>query len=271
MVTENKIIKKELLDGEWEWIYNPNNNDLPDVVFTLSIQKSKGNEFSAQYCAVAQKGNRIDCSIYKEFNVSGIIKGDKIEATFYSFFDNKKTKGNVELFMTNDNNLEWQITKEPNSEFYAPTKCLLKKKKIALQNKSNQSNALPFDFEDYKNNSDKNIYKIYSSEDLPEITKIINEQINEFPASILIIDNGDLNFQTYVIQIDGDSITQIVVNIKGNKVLSSEIVGYESDSYNTFIINRDLTINLYKVNSDDKSKNITKKMKIKNDGVIVKV
>ena len=81
------------LDGEWEFIDNPKNDDLPNMGFTLSIQKSDNKEFVAQYCAVAQKGNRIDCSNEQEFNVKGIIKGNKVVATFYSFFGSKKRQG----------------------------------------------------------------------------------------------------------------------------------------------------------------------------------
>lgn len=257
------------LDGEWEFIDNPKNDDLPNMVFTLSIQKSDNKEFVAQYCAVAQKGNRIDCSNEQEFNVKGIIKGNKVVATFYSFFGSKKRQGDVELLLKNDNTLEWKIIKEPSFEFYAPKKCLLNKKQIITESKSNQNVTLPFNFEDYKKASSKNSYKIYSSEELPEITKIINDQINEYPISIFAIDNGNLSFQTYVIQNDGDSVTQVLVNIKGDKVLANEIIGYESENYNTFIINKDLSINMYRVDNYN-SRTLTKTLQIKSDGSIIK-
>ena len=124
-----KIQKNISLDGDWEFIYNPNNDDLPDIVFTLSIQKTNNNEFIAQYCAVAQKGNRIDCSNDKKFNVRGIIKGNKIEANFYSFFDNKKTKGNVELTVLDNERIQWEITKAPNSNFMRRKNVYLHKRK----------------------------------------------------------------------------------------------------------------------------------------------
>jgi hypothetical protein len=268
-VEQTNLNQEISLDGEWEFIDNPNNDDLPNMVFTLSIQKSNNNEFVAQYCAVAQKGNRIDCSNEQEFNIKGIIKGNKVVATFYSFFGNKKNQGDVELLLKNDNTLEWQITKEPSSEFYAPKKCLLNKKQTIAESKSNQNVTLPFNFEDYKNTSNKNSYKIYASEELPEIAKIINDQINEYPISIFMIDNGNLSFQTYVIQNDGDSLTQVLVNIKGDKVLASEIIGYESENYNTFTINKDLSIDMYRVDNDN-SKTLTKTLQIKSDGSIVK-
>jgi hypothetical protein len=269
---KEKIEENVSLDGKWEWTYNPNNEDVPDMLFTLSIQKANDNEFIAQYCAIAQKGNRIDCSNEKEYNVKGIIKGNKVEATFYSFFDNKKTKANVELLILNKDSIQWQITKQVNFEFYAPTKCILtKKKKKVSQNNILKKNSLPFDFDNYNKVTDKNVYKVYNPDELPQITKIINDQLNEYPSRLFLIDNGGLTFDTYVFETDGDSVTQILVNIKDDKVLSKEIVGYESDSKNTFVINKDLSITMYKVDSDKNSKSITKTLKIKQDGTIVKV
>ena len=267
---ENVKIQKNIsLNGEWEFVYNPNNDDLPDIIFTLSIQKNSNNEFIAQYCAIAQKGNRIDCSNDEEYNVKGLIKGNKIEATFYSFFDNKKAKGNVELVLLDNETLQWSITKKPNSGFYAPTKCVLTQKKEAIQI-ANKNNSLPFDFSKYNKSNDKSFYKVYSSNELPEVTKNINDQINEFPVRFFSIDNGGLPFQTYIIETDGDSITQILVNIKDNKVLSSEIIGYESESINTFTINKDLSINMYKIDNENNSKSLTKTLQIKKDGRLVK-
>lgn len=268
--TEQKSTNEENvpLEGKWEWRYNPNNEDVPDMLFTLSIQKSNGNEFIAQYCAIAEKGNRIDCSNEKEYNVKGIIKGNKIEATFYSFFDNKKTEANVELLILNKDSIEWQINKKVSFEFYAPTKCILTKK---IKNKSQvnnkfKKNSLPFDFD-----NDKNTYSAYNPNELPEITKTISDQLNAYPSRIFIIDNGGLPFETYVFETDGDSVTQIIVNIKEGKVLSSEIVGYESDSENTFMIKKDLSIVMSKIDSQKNSKIITKNLQIKQDGSIVKV
>jgi len=286
-ISENKIANKsELksseqkktneqnisLEGKWEWIYNPNNNDIPEMLFTLSIQKSNDNEFIAQYCAIAQNGNRIDCSNEKEYNVKGIIKENKIEATFYSFFDNKKTKANVEILILNKDSIQWQIDKQVNFEFYAPTKCILTKKakKNSQVNKLKKI-SLPFDFDNYNKDPDKNSYGVYNPNDLSEITKIISEQLNAYPSRIFIIDNDGLPFETYVFETDGDSVTQIIVNIKEGKVLSSEIVGYESDSENTFMIKKDLSIVMYKIDSQKNSKIITKNMQIKQDGSIVKV
>jgi hypothetical protein len=258
------------LDGRWEWKYNPNDEDVPDMLFTLSIQKTNDDQFIAQYCAIAQKGNRVDCSNEKEYNVNGIIKGKKIEATFYSFFDNKKSKVNVEILVLNKDSIQWQITKQVNSELYVPTKCILTKNKKISKANSLVKNSLPFDFDEYEKLGDKTIYNVYNPDDLPEITKVINDQLNEYPARIFLIDNGGLPFETYVFETDGDSVTQIVVNIKGNKVLSKEIVGYESDSKNTFIIKKDLSIKMYKIDNYKKNKTLTRSLQIENNGSILK-
>jgi hypothetical protein len=271
---KQEVVKKEnvSLEGVWQWLYNPNNEDTPDMLFTLSIKKTNDNEFIAQYCAIAQKGNRIDCSKEKEYNVKGIIKGNKVNATFYSFFDNKKTKANVELLIINKDSTQWQITKKVNFEFYAPTKCILtKKKKKVSQNSILKKNSLPFDFDNHNKVTDKSVYKVYNPDELPQITKIINDQLNEYPSRILLIDNGGLSFETYIFETDGDSVTQIIVNIKDDKVLSKEIVGYESDSKNTFVINKDLSVTMYKVDNDKNLKSITKTLKVKQDGSIMKV
>ena len=262
---ESDEITQTSIDGVWEWVYNPNNEDLPDMVFTLNVEKVKNNEFVAQYCAVAQKGNRIDCSTDVEYNVRGVIVNNKVEASFYSFFDSKKVKGKVELLIEN-NNLKWNIIKEPNSEYYVPKECILFKKtgkKTQNSKELNQSNSLPFNFADRNNEN----YKVYTDKDLPEINEIINTQINEFPMSIFIIDNGNMPFQTYIIETDGDSVTQILVNIENNKVISHEIIGYESDYEYTFIMNKSLTVDMYKVNKDE-SRLLIKKIQINKDGTI---
>lgn len=269
---KDKIDENFSLEGKWEWTYNPNNEEVPDMLFTLSIQKSNDNEFIAQYCAIAQKGNRIDCSNEKEYNIKGIIKGNKIQATFYSFFDNKKTKRNVELLILNKDSIEWQINKKVNFEFYAPTKCILTKKiKKTSQINGFKKNNLPFDFDNYSKTSDKNVYSVYNPSDLPEVIKIINDQLNAYPSRIFLIDNGGLPFDTYVFETDGDSVTQIVVNIKDSKVLSSEVVGYESDSKNTFVIKKDLSIVMSRIDGDKKLKTITRNLQIKQDGSIIKI
>lgn len=259
-------------EGEWEWLNNPNKADIPENLFTLKLEKTSDNEVRGQYCAIAQSGNKIDCTNDIEFNIKGNIKDNKIDATFYSFFDIKKNRGNIELSILNENTIKWKIIKDSNSEFYAPKECILiKKNKIPNTNKKN---SLPFDFEEYKNSNDQSIYKAYNSNELPKINELINSELNEYPISIYIIDNENLSFQTYIIETNGDSVSQILINIKDGKILASKSIGYELggeevNSYNTFIINKDLSIITYEVNNHTKLKKTIAKLQIKQDGSIV--
>jgi hypothetical protein len=123
---ESKITSEEFvgLMGEWQYEYNPNNEeDVPETLFTLTIVSVNG-EFKAQYCAVAQKGKKIDCSTDKEINVTGEFKGRKVLANFYSFFDSKKIKGEVEIEVINKDSIKWTI-KKAGFEHYAPASCIL--------------------------------------------------------------------------------------------------------------------------------------------------
>ncbi|WP_240475313.1 hypothetical protein [Flavobacterium reichenbachii] len=113
------------LKGEWQYEYSTNDDELPEMLFTLSILNTENGQFEAQYCAVAQKGKKIDCSSNKEINVQGGYKADKVLASFYSFSDSKKTKGEVELEVINKDSIRWTIKKGASFEFYAPTSCIL--------------------------------------------------------------------------------------------------------------------------------------------------
>jgi len=292
-ITETKVINESELksieqkstneenvpiEGKWEWTYNPNNEDVPDMLFTLSIQKSNGNEFIAQYCAIAEKGNRIDCSNEKEYNVKGIIKGNKIEATFYSFFDNKKTKANVELLILNKDSIQWQIIKQVDFEFYAPTKCIIIKEKKKAQN--SPVCELPFDLEekDKLANLDKRkyleVYPQLNGEKLSQVKKIISENTEDNPDEIYQINNKDLGFDSFVYCTYGDSDSQSLINIKNNKILANEFLGYampENKTYRSFVINKDLTINIYDVDYNSKSKKILERYQIMSDGSIIKL
>ena len=150
-------------------------------------------------------------------------------------------------------------------------KCEFVANKISSIYSNQNKSLLPFDFEDYKKNSGNNRYKFYSSDQLPEITKLINSQINEFPINLITVDNGGLAFQTYIMETDGDSTTQILINIKDNKVLAYKIIGFDSDNNSsTFIINNDLSIDLYKLGKNN-SKRINSKLQINQEGLIIKV
>ncbi|MEO8533202.1 MAG: hypothetical protein ABI441_05610 [Flavobacterium sp.] len=124
---ETKVLTEEFtgLKGEWQYEYNPNNENVPQTLFTLKIISTANGEFQAQYCAVAQSGNRIDCSSDPEINVQGNFKANKVLASFYSFFDPKKTKGEVELAVLNKDSIRWIVKKADGFDYYAPKTCIL--------------------------------------------------------------------------------------------------------------------------------------------------
>src|SRR6478672_2870500 len=116
-------IKKELI-GTWEYECHSKENELLNSTFTLQLKIRKGKLFG-NYCAVARNGNKIDCSIDEENNLSGKFKGKKNQINFYSFFGAKNGKAVIEII--NSKKIKWKIVKAPNGECYAPNDCVLTK------------------------------------------------------------------------------------------------------------------------------------------------
>lgn len=119
---------------------------------------------------------------------------------------------------------------------------------------------MPFDFENLKNCSQNcsQIYPQYTSEELPNIAKIAFEITQYEPEIIYLLNNGNLKFQTYIVQYSGDAISQTLINIKNDKAVSSEDIGYElgaeDESYLSFIINEKLNIDIIDINYKTKLK-----------------
>ena len=64
------------------------------------------------------------------------------------------------------------------------------------------------------------------------------------------------------------------INIKNNKIIAKEAIGYampDNETYQSFLINNDLTIDVYDVNYNSRSKKILERHQIKHDGSIVKI
>lgn len=266
---ENIEADQKNIIGTWNW-----RSDDKSQEFTIKIKKVSNDSIFGQYCAVSNNGNKLDCDFDDINNIKGLIIGNKIQITFNSFFGAKNGSAEITIF---DKYIEWKVTKSPKGEYYAPQSATLYRKEDkesqlnnAINGVNYKKNRLPFDFKKYNDANDRGAYIIYSSDEFPELTKIINDQINEFPIVFFIIDNGGMSFETYVIETDGDSTTQILVNISNNKVVGSEIVGYQSDSSNTFIINKDLAVSMYKINESNNSMELTGTLQIKKDGSIVK-
>jgi hypothetical protein len=157
----------------------------------------------------------------------------------------------------------------------------LKKEEVSISNtkNSNQIN-LPFDFEEKNKlaNTDRakcaQLYPQLVEDKLNEIKKIISENTEDNPDEIFQINNGGLGFDSYVYCTYGDSDSQTLISIKDNKIIASESIGYampENKTFQSFVINEDLSITIYDVEYNTFVKKILEKYQIKNDGKIVKI
>lgn len=124
-VVDSPIVSESTVDvqlddfvGIWEYIDNPENMDIPNGIYTIEIEKEK-NELIGKYCAIAQKGNRIDCSPEDDFNLDIKFINNHLEVKFYSFYGAEGGKAKIEL---KDKRLVWEITETPKGDFYIPKK-----------------------------------------------------------------------------------------------------------------------------------------------------
>ncbi|MCV9926936.1 hypothetical protein OIU83_04705 [Flavobacterium sp. LS1R49] len=157
----------------------------------------------------------------------------------------------------------------------------IKDDKLITDNQIGNSEVnLPFDFEErdkLANSNRKKYLKAYPQlrgDKLAQIKKIILESSEDNPDEIFQINNGGLGFDSFVYCIYGDSDSQSLINIKNNKIIANESIGYampENETYQSFVINKDLTINIYDINYNSRSKKILEKHQIKQDGSITKI
>jgi len=103
-----------------DWICEKNNEKMS---FSINIQEQQEN-YVGTYCAIAEYGNRIDCSTDKQvsFQLKKSILTQEVE--FYSYYSG--THGKVKIQLKN-NKLYWIVIKQPDGEFYVPNKAVLKK------------------------------------------------------------------------------------------------------------------------------------------------
>ncbi|WP_426484812.1 hypothetical protein [Flavobacterium sp. 2] len=141
--------------------------------------------------------------------------------------------------------------------------------------------GLPFDLEqkDKLANSNKEkfskVYPKLKDDKFLEIKKIISESSEGDNADeIFQINNGGLAFDSFLYCIYGDSDSQTLINIKNDKIIAKEAIGYampENETYQSFVINKDLTIDVYDINYNSLSKKFLERHQIKQDGSIVKI
>lgn len=158
---------------------------------------------------------------------------------------------------------------------------LIKTKDTVNDNYDNKIVNLPFDYE-YANklsNIDKTkyllLYPQLVGEKLLEIKKIISSNSEDNPDEIFQINNGSYDFTSYVYCTSGDSDSQTLINIKDNKIIATESVGYSmpegNETYQSFVINKDLSINVYDVQYNSGTRKILEKHQIKPNGAIIKI
>ncbi|WP_268846647.1 hypothetical protein [Flavobacterium aestivum] len=139
---------------------------------------------------------------------------------------------------------------------------------------------LPFDFEQKNKlaNTDEakfaQRYPTVKGEKLETIKKYIYSNNEDNPDEVFQINNGGKDFDTYVYCTYGDSDSQTLINVKNEKIISWESIGYatpEDETYQSFIINKDLHIIIYNITYTTKSKRVLEKYLINLDGSISKM
>lgn len=266
---QNKYELKSIL-GKWTWQAEDKSQQ-----FTIDFMKFSNDSVYAKYCAVYNNGAKLECDFDETtINIRGIVENEnKLKVKFSSFFLAKN--GSAEITITDNKEIKWKITNPPKGEFYAPSECILKPKTL-LKVANGKSVNLPLDFEKLKNCSQNcsQVYPKYTSNELPNVAKIALEITQYDPEIIYLINNGNLNFQTYVVQYSGDAISQTLINIKNDKLISSQDIGYElgaeDESYESFVINKKLDIDIIDINYKTKVKKVLSSLKINSEGKIIK-
>jgi len=277
-LTDSVVAKKEQKNydlksilGKWTW-----QSEDKSQQFTIDFIKFSNDSVYAKYCAVYNNGAKLDCDFDEaNINIRGIVVNEKkLQVKFSSFFNAKN--GSAEIIITDNTELKWKIIDSPKGEFYAPSQCILKPKAL-LKVIDDKIVNLPLDFENLKKCSQNcsQIYLKYTSTEMPNVAKIALEITQYEPEIIYLLNNGNLNFQTYIVQYSGDAISQTLLNIKNNKLVSSQEIGYElgaeDDSYQSFVINEKLDIDIIDIDYKTKLKKVLSTFKINSEGKIIKV
>lgn len=141
--------------------------------------------------------------------------------------------------------------------------------------------ALPFDFEEYTSFCiQQNIedcskrYPSISENESKDLMLKLSAQIQGTPEKIFKLNPSyKNNLKVYIICFDGDSSSQELVTVMNNKVIAIQSVGYampENQTYQSFTINEDMTVDIYEVNYDNLQKKNVGKYKILVNGKIIK-
>lgn len=142
--------------------------------------------------------------------------------------------------------------------------------------------SLPFDLEKYTSlciqNSSGECAKRYPTLDETHTKELMNKLSSKLEGSPEIIFelNSPLKngLRIYIICFDGDSSSQELVVMKGDKVTAQQSVGYampENKTYQSFVVNEDMNIQIYDVSYNNAKKKNLKKYKILENGNISKI
>lgn len=152
--------------------------------------------------------------------------------------------------------------------------------KEPIENSINGLVNLPFDFEEKNKLANKDevkfqeVYPTLKEQKLENIKKIIFSKNEDNPDQVFQINNGGLSFDTFVYCTYGDSDSQTLINIQNGKIISEESIGYampENETFQSFVIEKDLSVIIYDINYNTRTKKALEKYQIKNDGSIVKL
>ncbi len=72
----------------------------------------------------------------------------------------------------------------------------------------------------------------------------------------------------------GDSSFSELINVKGEEIISTVLVGHQypaNKTYETFLIEKNFSITIYDVEYETKAKKILEKYQVLNDGTIKKI
>ncbi|WP_158651231.1 hypothetical protein [Pseudotamlana carrageenivorans] len=133
---------------------------------------------------------------------------------------------------------------------------------------------LPFDNEElHLQNSTKNFPRP-NKKKYSEISALIKLKYNEHEIDDIIQLKNELEFETYVFYVVGDSSYSSLINVKEGEIISEIEISYNVPSRNieeTFYINKNLEITIFELNNNTKESREIEKFQIKSNGVIEEI
>jgi len=139
--------------------------------------------------------------------------------------------------------------------------------------------SLPFDFEKYTavclQQSSADCEKIYPKLDetnFKRITQILGNKSEDIPTNIFQIQPSfTVNTEIYILDFEGDSTFQEIITVSHNKIISRKSVGHsmpEDKTYKSFVLEKDMTINVYEIDFENLKKKLKEKYTILASGEI---